>query len=268
MPAARDEGALERVLEDRHQEALEPPDAGGRTAAQRLGGPDPTGAVRELREDRHRDDEGGADLVERRRHGGEHALGVGQRVGGAHADDDRGEPEPVVQAGQQRLARHRTEQPDPGCPVGQRDLGQVEEHVADLLAPEDEPEDHPHHHGEHRQEHVEPERPAEGVTGPTRHHHHRRRPHDEEQQQRVGGERCRRGQPDRPGPPGERVQVTRQRSRRSGHARQTPRLRRATTALPAMATTSSPSTPQVRAAGTRAGLSACGSVASEDASRL
>src|SRR6478735_4841532 len=48
-------------------------------------------------------------------------------------------------------------------------------------------------------------------------------------------------------------------------ARQTPRLRRAATALPAMATTRSPSTPQVRAAGTRAGLSACGSVASEDA---
>ena len=48
-------------------------------------------------------------------------------------------------------------------------------------------------------------------------------------------------------------------------ARQTPRLRRATTALPAIAITSSPITPQVRAAGTRAGLSACGSVASEDA---
>src|SRR6478609_511964 len=48
-------------------------------------------------------------------------------------------------------------------------------------------------------------------------------------------------------------------------ARQAPRRRRATTALPAIATTSSPITPQVRAAGTRAGLSACGSVASEDA---
>ena len=87
--------------------------------------------------------------------------------------------------------------------------------------PKIEPEDHPHHHGEQRQEHVEPERPAEGVTGPTRHHHHRRRPHDEEQQQRVGGERRCRGQPDRPGPPGERVQVTRQ-GRRSGHGASDP----------------------------------------------
>src|SRR6478735_5656360 len=48
-------------------------------------------------------------------------------------------------------------------------------------------------------------------------------------------------------------------------ARQTPRLRRAATALPALATTRSPSTPQVRAARTRAGLSACRSAASEGA---
>src|SRR5215213_5486586 len=48
-------------------------------------------------------------------------------------------------------------------------------------------------------------------------------------------------------------------------ARQTPRLRRARTALPAMAIASSPIAPHVRAAGTRAGLSACGSAASEDA---
>ena len=259
------QGALERVLEDRHQEAAEPSDAGGGAAAQRLGGPDPAGAVGELREDRHRDDEGRADLVERRRHGGEQALGVGQRVGGADAEDDRGEPEPVVQPGQQRLAGHRTEQPDPGRPVRQRDLGQVEEHVADLLAAEDDAGRPPACTTVNtRQQHVEPERPAEGVTGPTRHHHHRRRPHDEEQQQRVGGERCRRGQPDRPGPPGDRVQVTRQ-GRRSGHGASDPP---STTRHDRAARDRDREQPEhAPGDGGRhpGGLSACGSAASEDA---
>ena len=156
---------------------------------------------------------------------GEQALGVGQRVRGADTEDDRGEPEAVVQARQQRLARDRSEQPDAGRPVRQRHLGQVEQHVADVLAAEDDAEDHPHDDGHHGQEDVEPERAAEGVTGSARHHHHRRRAHEEQQQQRVGGQgRCG-GQPDRPGPPGDRVQVTRQCPRgrgRSGHGASDP----------------------------------------------
>ena len=62
---------------------------------------------------------------------------------------------------------------------------------------------------------------------------------------RVGGERCRRGQPDRPGPPGERVQVTRQ-GRRSGHG--APVLRRHQTAPPA-----APPSPRSTTIGTQTG---------------
>ena len=109
--------ALEGVLEHRHQEASQPPDPAGGATAQRLGGADPAHAVGQLREHRDRDDQRGPDLVERRRHRLEQPLGVGQRVGRADADDDGGQPQPVVQPGQQRLPRDRPEQADPGHPA-------------------------------------------------------------------------------------------------------------------------------------------------------
>ena len=112
--------ALEGVLQHRDEEAPEPADPARGASAQRLRGPDPTGAVGQLREDRDGHDQCRADLVERGRHRLEQPLGVGQRVGGADADDDRGEAETVVEAGEQALAGERTEQADPGDPVGQR----------------------------------------------------------------------------------------------------------------------------------------------------
>ena len=57
-----------------------------------------------------RDDQRGADLVERRRHRAQQPLGVGQRVGRADADHDRGQPQAVVEPGEQRLEGHRPEQ--------------------------------------------------------------------------------------------------------------------------------------------------------------
>ena len=94
-------------------------------AAQRLGGPHPPEAVGQVRQHGDRDDERAADLVERRRHRAEQPLGVGQGVGGADADHDGGEPEPVVQAEEQRLLGDRPEQPEPERPVRQRDRRQV-----------------------------------------------------------------------------------------------------------------------------------------------
>ena len=96
------ERTLEGVLEHRDQQPPEPADPAGLPCPQALRGAHPAHAVGELREHGDGDDQGGADLVERGRHRAEQPLGVGQRVGRADADDERGQPQPVVQAGEQR----------------------------------------------------------------------------------------------------------------------------------------------------------------------
>ena len=201
------EGALEGVLEHRHQQPAQPADPAGLPRPQRLRGAHPAHAVGELRQHADRDHQRGPDLVERRRHRAQQPLGVGQRVGGADADHDRGEPEPVVQREEQRLRVERPEQGDPGDPVGQRDRRQVEQHPAAEVAAEDEPERHPDHHDHDAEPHVEPERLAPRLLRAPQRDDQRGDPDQHQQDQRVGGQRRGDRQPDRPQPPGHRVQV-------------------------------------------------------------
>ena len=77
-------------------------------------------ALGQLRQHGDRDDQRAADLVERGRHRAQQPLGVGQRVAGADADHDRGEPEAVVEPGQHRLRGDVAEQPDAREPSGAR----------------------------------------------------------------------------------------------------------------------------------------------------
>ena len=111
------EGALQGVLQDRDEEATQPADAAVGAPAQRLRGAHPAGAVGQLREDGDGHDQGRADLVERRRHRRQQPLGVGQRVGRTDADDDGGQAQAVVQAGEQALDRERSEQADARRPT-------------------------------------------------------------------------------------------------------------------------------------------------------
>ena len=142
-----------------------------------LRGAHPAHAVGELRQHGDRDDQRGADLVERGRHRAEQPLGVGQRVGGADADHDGGEPEPVVQREEQRLRRRSGRAGVmPGDPVGQRDRRQVEQHRAAEPAAEDEPERHPDHDDHDAEPDVDPERLAPRLVGAAQRRPPARRP--------------------------------------------------------------------------------------------
>ena len=229
------ERALEGVLEDRDDQAPQPADAPGVAAAQPLRGADPPQAVGQLRQDRDGDDEGGADLVERGRHRAQQPLGVGQAVGRADADHDRPEPEPVVQREQQRLAGHRPEEVDAERPAGQRDLGQVEQHQAEVAATEEDPEQHADdddHRGQQRRrcgtsrdQGWSPRRAATTRAAT---------PMTSSSSQRFVVQRGDDRQADRPAPPRDRVEVARQPGQpRSQPCRVHECLRRATATAPA-----------------------------------
>ena len=87
-------------------------------------------------------------------------FGLASAVGGPDADDHRGQPEPVVEARDQRLGRHRAEQGDPGGRFREADLREGEQHGRARTRgqhPEDDPE-HDHERGD-GQVPPEPDRP-------------------------------------------------------------------------------------------------------------
>ena len=108
----------------------------------------------------------------------------------------------------------RAEQRDAVDPAGQRDRRQVEQHRPAEVAAEDEAEQHPDHHDHHAEPHVEPERLAPRLLRAPQRDDQRGHPDQHQQDQRVGGQRRGHGQPDRPQPPGDRVQVAGAGSRR------------------------------------------------------
>ncbi|UUZ59977.1 hypothetical protein [Nocardioides sp. B-3] len=210
MPAAGDSERSRASSSTGTEEAAQAADPFARIAAQGPGRAHAAGTVGQLREDGDRDDERGADLVERRRDRLEQPLRVGQRVGGADADHDRGQPQPVVEPGEKRLLRDRPEQPHPRDPVGQRDGRQLDQHPAVADATEEDPEGDADDHDHQPEQEVEPERPRPRVVGAARHHDERRGRHEQRQQERVGRQRRCGGRADRPDPPRHRVQVTRE----------------------------------------------------------
>ena len=229
------EGALQRVLEHRDEQPPEPAHLAALAAAQRLGGPDPPEAVGQVRQHGDRHDECAADLVERRGHRAEQPLGVGQGVGGADADHDGGEAEPVVQPEEQRLLGDRPEQAEPERPVRQRDRRQGEQHAATVAASDEDPEDHTDHHDRQTQPEVEPERVGPRQRAAPCGHRQAGHPDQHQEEPGVGGERRGDRQTDRPEPPGDGVQVPRKAGDREPGAHQEPpaRFRRTTATAPA-----------------------------------
>ena len=120
-------------------------------------------------------------------------------------------------------------------PVGQRDLGQVDQHGARPAVPEQDPERHADHDDHDAHPHVEPERPGPRLVGAPRHHHDRsRRPTSSSSRNGLVVNDAAAAEPERPHPPGHRVQVARQPARpasgRGSPADQRDRRRRPRTA--------------------------------------
>ena len=197
---------VERVGHHREGDLAEHVEAAAGLPAQAAGGSHPLAALDELRRDAQRHGDGHPDLVERRRHRLQEALGVGEHVGGADAQQEHREAQPVVDRRQQALERHRPADADPGRRGREGDLGQREEDVGAVLAVEQHAEHDPDRDDDEAHVHVdlEPAGPR-GVRAAGGHHvgDHRG---DEQEQQRVGGAAGRRREPEGPQPPGARVQ--------------------------------------------------------------
>jgi hypothetical protein len=165
-------------------------------------------ALDQLRGDADAHHDRDAELVERTGKDPQGPPWVGEGVRGADAAEQHGQPHAVRGCVEGRFQRHRTAELHVRGPVRQRKLRQVEQHVrvaVDRTAehrPEDDPDD----------DHAEAERDVVlQAAGPRRvgaPHRHDIADHREgdEQDQRVACGAHRRTEPDRPQPPGRRVQ--------------------------------------------------------------
>ena len=137
---------LQRVLHHRYDDPPQAAHPAPGHPAELSGGPHPAQAVGQLGQQRDRDHDRRTDLVQRGRHRLQQPLGVGERVGGADADHDGGQPHAVVQPGEHRLECHRAQQADARHPVRQRDLRQVDQDDGAVAAAQQHPEHHPDDH--------------------------------------------------------------------------------------------------------------------------
>jgi hypothetical protein len=96
-------------------------------AAQASCGSGPAGQVDQLRGEGQRDDQRGADVVERRRCVAQQPARAGQGVRRAQAGQRRGQTHPVEPRGDGALEGDRPAQAHPGEPVRQRDSGQLDQ---------------------------------------------------------------------------------------------------------------------------------------------
>ena len=197
--------ALEGVLEHRQRDRRHRPDAAGRVPAQLPGPAHPLHALGELGRDRHRDDDGRPDLVQRGGQRPEQALGVGQGVGGADAGDDHREPQPEHGRADQALEVDRAAELDAGRPRRQGHLGQGEQDDLAELEPDDHVQDDAHHDDGEPQPEVEAERAGPRRGAPPVRHDQRDDREGEEEQEWVVRRADRDGHPERPPPPRGRV---------------------------------------------------------------
>ena len=102
---------------------------------------------------------GGTDLSSR--------LGLASELAAPTQITMRGQPQPVVEPGEQGLAGHRPEEPDARHPVRQRDLGQVEQHVPPSTPPKTSRNTTRVTTIASAEAEVEPERVGPGVVGAT-----------------------------------------------------------------------------------------------------
>ncbi len=247
------QGPAEGVLQDGDEDAAQRVPAPLPGTAQPARPAHALHALDQLGRHGERDDDGRAHLVERAGHGLEHALGVGQGVGGADADHHGGQLEPVVEPAEHLLGGHRAEQPDPGRGLGQRDLREGDQDGVAPAAAEHDAEQDPHHDDHGAEDEVHPERERPGRVRPAPHHDAADGGQQQPEQHRVGGAGRRDRHAERPQPPGARVQGALQRARAGGHpASADPadrRLRRAAYAAAPARAASRPSAATVNAEG-------------------
>ena len=131
-----------------------------------------------LRRERQGDDHRDPELVERAGHGLEQPARVRERVRGADARDDRGDLAASRTAASRALDRHGTAEVDPGGPVGQRHLRQVDEHGRSRVGAEDDLEGEPDDDDDRAEDEGRPEGAgprARGCGGRPRRSRRRRR---------------------------------------------------------------------------------------------
>ena len=240
-----EQGSIERVGHHRQGDLAHDMEAAAGLTAEATGSPHTLTTLDQLRGHAQRHRHGHADLVERGRHRLEQALRVGEGVGGTDAEQQCGEPKPVVDRREHALGRHRAPEADARHGFGERHLRQFKEDVAPVLRVQQDPEHHTDRDHEQAEVHVgaEPARPG-GIRAASRHDERDHRD-DHQQQDRVGGAGGRRRHADGPQPPRARVEGAGQASRRhQAGSSSTPRRRCAdrSAATPSPAATITPMT--------------------------
>ena len=183
------------------------PQASGRNAALAAGLTHDPDGLHQFRRERQRHRDGHTRLVE---HGGKRtqkAVGTGERVGRAEAQQDHRKLQPEDECVEDGLQRDRAADAHRGGPRGQRRLRQREEHVSWDAALTEEDLDHdPDDDDEHADAQKEGDRTRPWRTAPAGRYHDTGHDPDEGQQKRIvrphGADR----QASRPQPPRHRVQ--------------------------------------------------------------
>ncbi len=202
---------LQGVLQHRDDDAAQRADTLGPARPQPPCPRDPLDALHQLRGDAERHRHGDAELVEGGGQDPQGALGVGEGVGGTDAADQTGQPQPVEGRREGGLQGDRAADLNARVPGGGGDVREREQQVVVRgdAGREDAAEDHPDRHDGEGQPQVVPEAARPRGVGATGGDHEAQHREDEQEQQRIGGAAGRSRQGERPGPPGERVQVPR-----------------------------------------------------------